>query len=218
MYKACIFDLDGTLTDSLESLTYSVNLMLKELGYNSITSKQCESFVGNGAKVLVEKALAAAGDRKLQHAEDAHKIYARVFDEHCTRGVVTYPGVSEMVTRLKDNGCKLAVLSNKPHRQTVKVIEAIFGVGTFDEVQGQQEGIKRKPDPEGVYVVADKLGVSIEACAYVGDSEVDIATGKAARVDTIGVTWGFRGRKLLEEAGATCIVDSAEEICNIALR
>ena len=113
---------------------------------------------------------------------------------------------------MKEQGMKLGVLSNKPHRQTVKVVREIFGEGMFDCVQGQQEGIARKPDPEGVYRLMDALKVSKEECLYVGDSEVDIQTGKNAGVRTIGVAWGFRTREILEAAGAEMIIDTPLEL------
>lgn len=213
--KACIFDLDGTLTDTLESLTYSVNETLKEMGLPLITSDQCESFVGNGARVLIEKALAAAGVPGSGRLEEGMEIYGRIFDANCTYLVTPYEGVSKMLEKLKERGVRLAVLSNKPHRQTVKVVKEIFGEGVFDYVQGQQEDIARKPDPEGIYRLMERLKVSKEECLYVGDSEVDIRTGKNAGVRTIGVAWGFRTREILEAAGAETIIDAPKELMNI---
>ena len=185
--NVCIFDLDGTLTDTLASLTYSVNETLKEMGLSPITAEQCRSFVGNGARVLIEKALAAVGLPDKSRLEEGMEIYGRIFDANCTYLVTPYEGVRDMLVEMKEQGMKLGVLSNKPHRQTVKVVREIFGEGMFDCVQGQQEGIARKPDPEGVYRLMDALKVSKEECLYVGDSEVDIQTGKNAGVRTIGV-------------------------------
>ena len=109
----------------------------------------------------------------------------------------------------------LAVLSNKPDRQVGHVIKEIFGEGLFDWIQGQKEGVPRKPDPSAALDIADRLGAEIAETAYIGDSEVDLATGKAAGMKTILVSWGFRGRKALEEDGADCIVDSVDEILEI---
>lgn len=210
--NACIFDLDGTLTDTLASLTYSVNETLKEMGLSPITAEQCRSFVGNGARVLIEKALAAVGLPDKSRLEEGMEIYGRIFDANCTYLVTPYEGVRDMLVKMKEQGMKLGVLSNKPHRQTVKVVREIFGEGMFDCVQGQQEGIARKPDPEGVYRLMDALKVSKEECLYVGDSEVDIQTGKNAGVRTIGVAWGFRTREILEAAGAEMIIDTPLEL------
>ncbi len=210
--NACIFDLDGTLTDTLASLTYSVNETLKEMGLSPITAEQCRSFVGNGARVLIEKALAAVGLPDKSRLLEGMEIYGRIFDANCTYHVTPYEGVRDMLVKMKEQGMKLGVLSNKPHRQTVKVVREIFGEGMFDCVQGQQEGIARKPDPEGVYRLMDALKVSKEECLYVGDSEVDIQTGKNAGVRTIGVAWGFRTREILEAAGAEMIIDTPVEL------
>lgn len=210
--NACIFDLDGTLTDTLASLTYSVNETLKEMGLSPITAEQCRSFVGNGARVLIEKALAAVGLPDKSRLLEGMEIYGRIFDANCTYLVTPYEGIRDMLVKMKEQGMKLGVLSNKPHRQTVKVVREIFGEGMFDCVQGQQEGIARKPDPEGVYRLMDALKVSKEECLYVGDSEVDIQTGKNAGVRTIGVAWGFRTREILEAAGAEMIIDTPVEL------
>ena len=135
--KACIFDLDGTLTDTLESLTYSVNETLKEMELSPITDKECESFVGNGAKVLMECSLRAAGEENLDRLNEAMERYGRIFDANCTYHVIPYEGITEMLEALKKKNVRLAVLSNKPHRQTVKVVREIFGEGVFDCIEGQ---------------------------------------------------------------------------------
>ena len=198
--KACIFDLDGTLTNTLESMTYSVNLTLEEMGLSKITKDQCRLFVGNGARVLIEKSLKAAGDTDASRIEEGMEIYGRIFDRNCTYHVTPYEGIPEMLKALKDKGIQLAVLSNKPDRQTVKVVKAIFGEELFDYAQGQKEGIRRKPEPDGVWYLMEQMHVSKEECLYIGDSEVDAATGRNAGLKTIGVLWGFRDRKTLETA------------------
>lgn len=215
MYKACIFDLDGTLTDTVESLTYSVNATLSELGLSQITEEQCKAFVGSGARKLIERSLKAAGDPEILHVEKAMEVYGRVFKENCTYHVAPYEGVVDMLDTLKDLGVCLAVLSNKPHLQTKDVVTTFFGDDTFICVQGQQEGIPRKPDPTAVFMVAKELNVATEECLYIGDSDVDMQTGNSAGVTTIGVTWGFRSKEVLKENGAVYIVDKAEEIISI---
>ena len=184
MIKACIFDLDGTLTNTLDSLEYSVNETMKEIGMPQITKEQCRQFVGDGAKVLLERTLKAGGD-------------------------------TQLCQQLKESGIKLAVLSNKPDRQAVHVVEEVFGKELFDHIQGQKDGVPKKPDPTAALTIVSSFGVLPEEAAYIGDSEVDLATGHAAKMQTILVSWGFRGRKALLEDGAECIVDSAEEIRKI---
>ena len=210
--KACIFDLDGTLTNTLESMTYSVNLTLEEMGLSKITKDQCRLFVGNGARVLIEQSLKAAGDTDASRIEEGMEIYGRIFDRNCTYHVTPYEGIPEMLKALKDKGIQLAVLSNKPDRQTVKVVKAIFGEELFDYAQGQKEGIRRKPEPDGVWYLMEQMHVSKEECLYIGDSEVDAATGRNAGLKTIGVLWGFRDRKTLETAGADDLIDRPDEL------
>lgn len=210
--KACIFDLDGTLTNTLESMTYSVNLTLEEMGLSKITKDQCRLFVGNGARVLMEKSLKAVGDTDASRIEEGMEIYGRIFDRNCTYHVTPYEGIPEMLKALKDKGIQMAVLSNKPDRQTVKVVKAIFGEELFDYAQGQKEGIRRKPEPDGVWYLMEQMHVSKEECLYIGDSEVDAATGRNAGLKTIGVLWGFRDRKTLETAGADDLIDRPDEL------
>ena len=210
--KACIFDLDGTLTNTLESMTYSVNLTLKEMGLSQITKDQCRMFVGNGARVLIEESLKVSGDPKASRIEEGMKIYGRIFDQNGTYHVTLYEGIPEMLKALKDRGIHLAVLSNKPDRQTVKVVKEIFGDNIFDYAQGQKDGIRRKPEPDGVWYLMEQMQVSKEECLYIGDSEVDAATGKNAGLKTIGVLWGFRDRKTLETAGADHLIERPEEL------
>ena len=210
--KACIFDLDGTLTDTLESLAYSVKATLREMGLPEITTEQCRRFVGDGAKVLMERSLLAAGEKDLSRLEERLAVYRRIFDENCTYQVTPYQGIPELLQSLKEKGVLLAVLSNKPHEQAVKVVKEIFGERWFDYVSGQQEGIEKKPDPAGVIHIMETLKLTNEECLYVGDSEVDVRTGNNAGVRTIIVSWGFRTREELKEAGARTVIDSPLEL------
>lgn len=210
--KACIFDLDGTLTNTIESLTYSVNLTLKEMNLGQITMEQCRQFVGNGARYLMERAIVAAGDEKGERIEESMKIYSRVFDETCTYHVTPYDGVLNLLQELKKKNILLGVLSNKPDQQAVNVVESIFGKDVFDFIQGQKEGIKRKPDPEGFFLMLEHMNIEKKDCLYIGDSEVDVAMGTAAGANTIAVDWGFRSVQTLKEAGAKIIISRPEEL------
>lgn len=218
MYKACIFDLDGTLTDTLESITYSVNRTLEQMGLPEITMEQCRCFVGNGARCLMERTLTACGDEKLERIEESMKIYGDVFSKFCTYHVKPYDGIEKMLEDLKKEGIYLAVLSNKPDGQTQDVIRTFFGDTTFDFVQGQKEGIPRKPDPEVVLSIMKHAGVKCEESIYIGDSDVDMHTGKNAKVKTVGVSWGFRSKNILQETGADVIIDRPEELTEIVKR
>ncbi len=210
--KACIFDLDGTLTSTLDSIHYSVNETLKEMKLPNITKEECRQFVGDGARCLMERALFRTGEENVSRIEEAMKVYGRIFDENCTYLVEPYEGIVDMLQALKARNIKLAVLSNKPHPQTVKVVREIFGEDVFDFVQGQTEGIPKKPDPTGVWRLQEKMGVWKEECLYVGDSEVDIQTGTRAGAKTVGVLWGFRSREALIEAGAKNLITHPKEL------
>lgn len=212
MKKLCIFDLDGTLADTLESLVFSVQETLKEMNLTPISAKQCQSFVGNGARNLMELSIRQAGDTEGLRIDEAMECYARIFDDNCTYHVVPYDGMKGLIGKLKEKEILLAVLSNKPHRQTVKVVESVFGKKSFDLIFGQRDGVKRKPDPEGIYEILKLMDVKASECIYVGDSEVDVVTGKNAGVDTLAVTWGFRTKEELEDAGAKHLLETPDEI------
>ena len=157
----------------------------------------------------------ASGDEDLSRFDEAFAAYQRIFDKCCTYRVKPYPGIPEMLGAMKERGLRLGVLSNKPDRQAVHVVEEIFGKGVFDHIQGQKDGVPRKPDPTAVLSIAGEFGVSPAETLYIGDSEVDGATGKAAGMDTILVSWGFRSRDVLEAAEPLCIADTTDEILQI---
>ncbi len=208
-----IFDLDGTLIDTLNSLLMSVNKMMDRLSLNHISKTQCREYIGNGAKVLVEKSLRAVLpklDDKLLN--EAFKIYQEEFSKYCNYKVEAYDGIKELLNELKKRGHTLAVLSNKPHVQAVETTQNIFGSDIFDLIQGEIYGNPRKPDPKAMYSLASKLNIILEDCIFIGDTEVDIQTGKNVGVYTIGVTWGFRDIDVLKKENADIIVNSAFEI------
>lgn len=214
MKQLAIFDLDGTLANTLTSITYCMNRTLKEYGISGFSEDDYRYFVGNGASVLVKKALAAAGDAELSLYEEVFHTYTRNFAEDCMYQVKPYPGIPELLENLKKQGIKIAVLSNKPHANTVMVVETLFGKNYFDAVQGQTEEIPRKPDPAGIYHLEKLFSVSGKDVLYVGDSSVDMDTGKAAGVMTAGVLWGFRDKEELLAHGADVLVGRPEELLN----
>ena len=136
--KGCIFDLDGTLTDTLESLTYSVNLTLQEMGLPLISRDQCRRFVGDGARKLLERTLKACGDAHLVRLEEAVQVYGRIFHDNCTYHVTPYDGIPEMLRELKEKGIRLAVLSNKPHAQAVDVVRKSSATASLTWCRGRR--------------------------------------------------------------------------------
>lgn len=208
MKKAVIFDLDGTLNDTIASIKISADKAMEKFGYGPFTEEQYKYFVGDGAKVLVERCLAAAGDSSGQYLEEAFTRYQEIFEEYCMYQVVPYEGIRELLAALKGKGVKLAVLSNKPHERTLDVIKAIFGEDCFEVVQGQMDGVQRKPSPEGVFRILEKLHLQPEDILYLGDTGTDMQTGKSAGAFTIGALWGFRTKEELEENHADALIEN----------
>jgi phosphoglycolate phosphatase len=213
--KACIFDLDGTLANTLESMAICANQVIEPLGYGPLPVENFKYYAGDGAKTLIERVLVDAGDKDLVHLEEVFKAYSAIFDKDCTYKVVVYDGIKETLAELKKMGMKLAVLSNKPHAQTKKVISNLFGDGIFDWVQGQQEGIEKKPDPSGALTIAKTFEILPEQCMYIGDTNVDMMTGNRAGMFTVGVLWGFRDRKELLENHAHALAERPEDLVRL---
>ena len=212
MIKAVLFDLDGTLVDSLESISSASNKVLRELGLKDLPKENYKYYCGDGAAVLVHRFLHDSGDEDGQFFDKAYALYQEIFKEDCTYKVTIYNGIKDLLTLLKENQIKVAVVSNKPHARTIDVVTKLFGEGIFDVVIGQREGIDKKPDPAGALEAARLLGVLPEECAFVGDTNVDMQTGTNAGMFRIGVLWGFRTREELVENGADEIVQNPVQI------
>lgn len=212
--RGCIFDLDGTLGDTRASLARSVGITLEKMGLPRISKEDCIRFTGNGARYLLEQSLEASQAGSSSRIEEALGIYRRVFDENCTYEAKPYEGITEVLQEMKSRGIQLCVLSNKPHRQVVKVIHAMFGEDMFTYIQGEMEEIPRKPDPAGAYLALEKMHVSPGSCLYVGDSEVDVQTGRNAGLTVVCVSWGFRTKEELKAEGTEYIIDKVEELLN----
>ena len=180
MKKAVIFDLDGTLSDSIMSMKYSGDKTMAEFGYGPFSVQDYKYFVGDGAANLVKRALIKGGDTKLTHFEAAYARYREIFQANCMYQVKPYEGIPKLLEELKKRGMKIAVLSNKPHHATLDVIESLFGKDYFDVVQGQVDGMPIKPDPAGVFRILDRFGLTADEVLYMGDTATDMKTGKAA--------------------------------------
>lgn len=216
MFRACIFDLDGTLLDTVESLAYSGNRMLAHFGYAPLPVENYNYYAGEGASMLVRRCLMDAGDKKLTHYEEAEPLYRKIFAEDPYYHLKHYPGMKETLEKMKARKIQIAVFSNKPHEQAIEVVERMFGKGYFDHIQGQMQGIPRKPCPDGAVHIAGILGVSVGECMYVGDTWTDMDTGKGAGMFTVGVTWGFRPEDELREHQADAIVHHPQELLKLA--
>lgn len=219
MYKACIFDLDGTLANTLNSIAYFANGALERCGLKTISVEEYRYLVGNGVDRLTHRMMetvCGAGSFSEEDVNKLKKVYNQLYEDDPTHMIEQYDGMKETVLELKQNGLLLAVLSNKPHNCTTAVVDYLFPKGTFDECIGQQDGIARKPSPEGALLIAKRFGVNPSECLYVGDTNTDMQTGNAAGMETVGVLWGFRTRKELEENNARHIVEKPQEILKLA--
>ncbi len=210
--KAALFDMDGTITDSLESIAHTTNTVLKEFGYPEIELERFKTIVGDGAETQIRRVMKIQG---VSDEDIIQKVYARYleeFEEGCLYHVTPCKGVPELIEKMKARGMKIAVCSNKPHAKSVKVADAVYPAGTFDMVIGQKEGIPKKPAPDMALMAAREFGVDPSECLYLGDTNTDMKTGIGAGMFTIGVLWGFRDRAELEELHPNAIVTTPDEV------
>ena len=209
MYEAIVFDLDGTLLDTLEDLEAAVNAALSVCGLPLRTKDEVRRFIGNGIAKLMERAVGERTDCK----EAALAEFKRYYAEHCKDKTKPYHGIMELLHTLQEKGVKTAVLSNKADFAVKKLAKGYFHGLLLEAVgENEAEGIRKKPAPDSLLAVMESLGVGTHSTVYVGDSEVDIQTAQNAGVECISVTWGFKDRDFLIENGATILVDSVEEL------
>ena len=213
MIKCAIFDLDGTLVNSIDDLGLATDYVLKQYGKEpKWTTDDYRLFVGNGAKKLVERAF----EHKLSPAEleKAYEMFKEKYNEILLDHAHLYDGIKEQLDILKQKGIKIAVNSNKRGDYTSALVNKYFSQFPWTAVYGEREseGIPKKPDPSAALEIADLMKLPKEEILYIGDSKTDMQTGQNAGMDTIGVSWGFRGRKELEENHASYVVDHPEDI------
>lgn len=212
--KAVIFDLDGTLLNSLEDIGEAANSALSRHGYATHPIDDYRYFVGDGLQTLVER-IVPEEKRGVGEVEALIATFKDLYQDGWHRKSYLYEGVGEMVVRLQKAGVALTVFSNKPDAFTRLCVKHFFPLEPFVHVQGQCAAIPKKPDPAGALAIADKLGLPVEQIVFVGDSGIDIRTGKGADMTTIGVEWGFRGKKELEANGADHLVKAPWEIVDL---
>jgi len=216
-YRAIIFDLDGTLLDTLEDLGLSVNAVLKEHGYPAHPLQAYRYFIGDGVEALVKRALPPAAADKPGQAqlnelvEAAREEYRRRWADH-TR---VYPEVPELLDFLEERKIPKAIFSNKPHEFTVLTVQQLLGPWHFEMVQGAVPGLPRKPDPAGVLAVARKLEVEPRQVVYLGDSRIDMEAAAAAGMYPVGALWGFRDAAELREGGAKMLAQSPLQLTKL---
>ena len=211
MKKLVIFDLDGTLLDTIADLAESANYALKQLGYPTHPVDTIRTFVGNGINKLLERALPAP-EQTEENVMRMRSHFVPYYDIHNADLSTPYPGIVSLLEDLQAKGIRLGVASNKYQAATVKLVKQYFPTIDFVEILGQREGINVKPDPTIVFDILQKAAVSKEDVLYVGDSGVDMQTAINAGVDAVGVTWGFRPRAELESFHPMGLIDEASEL------
>ena len=200
MIKCCIFDLDGTILNTITTITYFVNKTLQKFGYPNITEDQCKYFVGNGARLLITRTLAHFGVTDEKTAGAVLDAYDRDYKSDPYYLTAKYDGIDELLSGLRRAGIRLAVVSNKQDRIAKDAVSHFFP-DTFDMVVGGKDGVPLKPAPDAPLSVLFELGFSPDECAFVGDTSVDVQTGKNMNATmAIGVSWGFRKREELSDA------------------
>lgn len=208
-YRTVIFDMDGTILDTLEDILDSVNVTMDHVGYPHHTKEAMRHFLGNGAATQIQRCVpGGAEDPKYQEALD---FYLGYYNEHAKIKTGPYPGIVDVLKKLKELGVKTAVVSNKPD-VTVQELSEEFFTGLFDVSMGERAGMKKKPAPDSVYEAMKLLNADPNDCVYVGDSEVDMATARNSNLPCVTVTWGFRDEDFLREQGATTFAHTMDEL------
>lgn len=214
MKKLVIFDLDGTLLDTIADLAAAANHALQKAGFPVYDTETIRTFVGNGISKLLERAL-PEGARTAENVERLRTDFVPYYDAHNAEQSKPYPGVAALLLRLQERGMMLAVASNKYQAATEKLVAHYFPAIRFVKVMGQREGVPVKPDPTIVFDIMEAAGVGKADVLYVGDSGVDMQTAHNAGVDAVAVSWGFRPRTELEAFRPLAIIDRAEELADL---
>ncbi|MHC5061748.1 MAG: HAD family hydrolase [Planctomycetota bacterium] len=210
--KAIIFDLDGTLVDTAADLSNAMNFALAKFGQGVHSVEACKQMIGSGLKVFAEKALGAENQDLRDEVLLAMK---ERYHDKCFEYSRLYEGISDVVDNLRAGGVRLAVLTNKDQRDAERIIEHFFGTEAFEYVVGAVQNRGLKPDIGGTIEIIESMGLGREEFMLIGDSTQDIQTAAAAGIRSVGVTWGFRSREDLAEAGADIIIERAEEILEL---
>lgn len=213
-YKLVIFDLDGTVLDTLDDLTDSINHVLDVYHMPSRSREEIRSFAGGGIRNLIIRSAVPETDDTI--IDEMFSLYAPYYKAHCLDKTCPYDGIPALLSLLKNNGVHVALVSNKSDAVVQKLIGDTFP-GMFDFVVGERVGIRRKPAPDSVFEVMECLGADKNQTVYIGDSEVDVLTGQNADVDCIAVTWGFRSKDHLIASGACVLADTVEELQELLL-
>lgn len=212
-----IFDLDGTLTYTLETIAHYGNLALEKNGFDAIEVDKYRYLVGDGRDVLIHRMLAESNADTAENYERVGADYDAAYNADMLHLTKPYDGIEAALSELAQNNT-LAVLSNKQDNIVKYIVAELFDKTLFAAVEGQRAQIPTKPSPDGALIIADRLGFDVDKCVFVGDTNVDIFTGKAAGMKTVGAAWGFRGRDELESAQADVVIDTPPCLTEIAAK
>lgn len=214
MYKLAVFDMDGTILDTLEDLKDSTNFALEKCGYPTRSYDEVRRFVGNGIRKLIERAVPEG--LTVEQIDRVHEVFTEHYKVHCADKTKAYDGIKPLLEKLRASGVKTAVVSNKADYGVQELCKDYFD-GLFDYAVGEREGIRRKPAPDAVNEALRVLGIDKSEAVYIGDSDVDFETAKNAELPCISVLWGFRDEEFLREKGATLFVRDPAEIYDIIM-
>jgi len=213
--KAVIFDLDGTLVDSIKDIAISMNQVLKQLGYKEHPEGDYQNFVGDGALMLVQNTMPK--NTTEETLKKVLHLFKKVYGDGIHENSKVYDGIYEMLDSLQKTDLILTVLSNKPHKFTLEFIEYFFKDYPFVEVHGQKKEVPKKPNPKGAFNIAEALDLNTDEIIFVGDTPTDINTAKCAGMTSIGVSWGYRSVEELKEANADYIAKDTKHLAQILL-
>lgn len=213
-----IFDIDGTLLNTIDAISYHLNQTFKSYGLREVPTDKVREFVGNGPRVLIEKSLdyaRFAGEDELR--EEIYNTYNKAYDDNPLYLTKPFEGIKQELDTIKSRGEIITAFSNKPDSTSNMVLKEIFGKDYFDYILGYREDYERKPSPEGIMIIANHFDVPFSQILYFGDSEVDMKCGKNASIFTIGCSWGFRDRGVLESQNPDTIIDSPYQISSVQM-
>ncbi|MFA7076049.1 MAG: HAD family hydrolase [Candidatus Izemoplasmatales bacterium] len=213
-YNTMIFDLDGTLLDTIKDIQETMNQVMRINGYPEYSVEEYKYFVGSGVDILIQRVMRTSKipDNMFPILKEG---YYEVYAKQSKINTKVYDGILDLINELKSENISVNVLSNKPHTQTLDVINYYFKAGTFDLIYGKKEEFSPKPDPSSAFDLISSLGVKPEEVIYVGDTEIDIQTSKNAGFLSVGVLWGFRKKEELLQAGSDVIVENPLDIMRL---